>query len=92
MSFSLFLRLTPVNIAALLIFAISASAALFLIPTRPPWLAASFILGLRINPFRYASVVHPTDAVLAQALGVAFEAGLGACLKTAAFHEGAPRS
>jgi hypothetical protein len=37
-------------------------------------LAASFILGLRINPFRYASVVHPTDAVVAQALGVAFEA------------------
>jgi hypothetical protein len=34
--------------------------------------AASFILGLRINP--RASVVHRTDAVVAQALGVAFEA------------------
>jgi len=31
MSFSLFSRLTPINIAALLVFAISASAALFLI-------------------------------------------------------------
>jgi hypothetical protein len=34
----------------------------------------SFILGLRINPLRYASVAHRTDAVVAQALGVAFEA------------------
>jgi hypothetical protein len=33
-----------------------------------------FILGLRINPLRYASVAHRTDAVVAQALGVAFEA------------------
>jgi hypothetical protein len=31
MSFSLFSRLTPINIGALLVFAISASAALFLI-------------------------------------------------------------
>ena len=31
MSFSLFSRLTPINIAAMLVFAISASAALFLI-------------------------------------------------------------
>ena len=31
MSFSLFSRLTPINIAAMLLFAISASAALFLI-------------------------------------------------------------
>jgi hypothetical protein len=34
----------------------------------------SFILGLRINPLRYASVARRTDAVVAQALGVAFEA------------------
>jgi len=31
MSFSLFSRLTPINIVAMLVFAISASAALFLI-------------------------------------------------------------
>jgi hypothetical protein len=34
----------------------------------------SFILGLRINPLCYASVAHRTDEVVAQALGVAFEA------------------
>ncbi|MGB6957521.1 MAG: DUF4239 domain-containing protein, partial [Bradyrhizobium sp.] len=31
MSFSLFSRLTPINIVAMLVFAVSASAALFLI-------------------------------------------------------------
>jgi SRSO17 transposase len=55
--------------------------------SEPPWLAASFILGLRINPFRYASVVHPTDTVVAQALGV-----FRGVFETASFHDGAPCS
>jgi hypothetical protein len=52
MSFSLFSRLTPINIAALLVFAISTAAALFLILE----LSQPFVGLVQISstPLRYA--------------------------------------